>query len=189
MKHILWVCALFICATASAQEDYGKRNAFSIGYGMVTSPAVIDGFSEILPISVNGAQANLKNRSNTGAFIMNLQAGKRRFKAGGSLAFQRITQSATDNSGNSYGTVNSSFFTIAPRVDYYWTTGFFKLYSGIALGLTFARQSYYADHQNKTFANYHLNAIGLETGGKISVYGEAGFGFGGVLNIGARCRF
>jgi hypothetical protein len=177
---------VMVCTCFAQTEEKPKTSTLSFGYGIVTSIDAIESFDDILLAPVG---TTFQNEGGSGALIANFKTGNsKKFKIGGEFAFQALHKDAYSGS-QKIGQFKTKYITVAPRFDYYWTTGALKLYSGAGLGLTFANQEFNGDSDSQVFVNFQLNLLGLETGGPICVYIEGGFGCDGVLNGGIRFRF
>ena len=77
-----------------------------------------------------------------------------------------------------------------PRFKAEWLHGrIFTLYSSLAAGVTFYKDSFVGDTDNKVVFAWQLSPIGIEVGDMIAGFAEFGIGQLGVAQIGVRVRF
>lgn len=174
-----------------SQNSESPKVTFTAGYGLVTVPQIIEGVSDILATGLTGGQVYYDDAKFSGAIILGVK-----FKANEKLTigvdgiYEKFTKKTYSASNDAYlGSSKGSYFTIMPRADYYWLNGsLFRLYSGVGLGVSFAKQKFERDKDNKTILAFNATPIGTEIGTKFCVFGEASFGYNGLLSMGLRLR-
>lgn len=204
----IFLFTLCVCVTARAQENQAAqaatqqvpRNAvvyhheISAGYGLISTNDVLGVMiSSVLTISGGYTEDNGRM---TGSFMA---AYKYRFNRVASLGatYAYGAQSAdVYTEGSRWGSMHSGFHTLAIECDFrYLTRKIVTLYSTLGVGATLYNYSLVSlDGENEIASvihpNYQLSLIGVKlgtyrAGGLI----EFGFGYKGIVNIGAYVRF
>lgn len=209
-KSCLLILLLALCASVTAWGQEGTaghsapqsvpRNAvvyhheISAGYGLISTNDVLGVMiSSVLTISGGYTEDNGRM---TGSFMA---AYKYRFNRVASLGatYAYGAQSADVYSeGSRWGSMHAGFHTLAIECDFrYLTRKIVTLYSTLGVGATLYNYSLASLDGEKEIAslihpNYQLSLIGVKlgtyrAGGLI----EFGFGYKGVINIGAYVRF
>lgn len=81
-----------------------------------------------------------------------------------------------------------TYAAMADVQHYYIRDPFIQLYSGIYAGYGhFATNK--AANENYSTVAFHATALGLRAGKTIGIFGEAGFGYRGIFNIGISAKF
>jgi hypothetical protein len=200
---IVFVCLitlLIMANTCRAQETSYPRNDLRISYGLTTVNEIglalnyfFFGTFFVMPFSHDSVY-NI-NVGGYGAFSCQYQYRVSKvISIGGVLSFNPVKSSITfDN--KTFGAMSSYFITLMPRIDFtYVTKGVFSMYSGIAVGGTYAiLKSNYTNKPDQTTTGFTLgfqvNCIGFRVGKDISGFAEFGFGNQGLINIGLSGRF
>ncbi len=81
-----------------------------------------------------------------------------------------------------------TYAVMADVQHYYMRTPFVHLYSGLYAGYGHFATNKSTGEQYSTVA-FHATAIGVRIGKGLGVFGEAGFGYRGLLNVGVSARF
>ena len=77
-----------------------------------------------------------------------------------------------------------------PRFKAEWLHGkILTLYSSLAAGVTFYKDSFVGDTDNKVVFARQISPIGIEIGDAIAGFAELGIGQLGVAQVGVRVRF
>ena len=185
---------------AWSQERTFLKNDISVGYGIGTSNEILD-LAEDTFSSLFTLGNYWVDRDYTGGFFLSYKRQvSKRIKVGGSFVYEYssgTTFRKEDNTFKETGEVSANNYTIAAEGNYlYLNHTKFQLYSGIGAGVSFAKEKYSpnepssgSDDDSLSHFNFHLNAIGLRYGNKLGVFAEAGFGYKGIINMGASYRF
>ncbi|MFT5943425.1 MAG: hypothetical protein ACI9Q4_002698 [Sediminicola sp.] len=73
--------------------------------------------------------------------------------------------------------------TFALETDYrYVSKPSFQMYSGVGL-------AYFTSDEYNTNLSFQVNALGFRVGKKLAAYAELGFGYRGMINVGASLQF
>lgn len=190
-KQLLILLFVALSLNAVSQNSESPKVTFTAGYGLVTVPQIIEGVSDILTTGITGGQVYFDDAKFSGAIILGMK-----FKVNDKLTlgvdgiYEKFTKKAYSTSNNNHiGTSKGSYVTVLPRADYYWLNGsLFRLYSGVGLGVSFAQQKFENDKDSKTILAFNATPIGTEIGTKFCVFGEASFGYNGLLSMGLRLR-
>ena len=117
-----------------------------------------------------------------------------RFSLGGTFAYEKITSDAyLDNVKE--GRFKNKYYTIAPEVGFkYLKSDIISIYSLAGIGGTYTSRNHTSDSAEKTddstlYFNFQITPVGIKVGKSFGVYGELGFGYKGLLNIGAFAQF
>lgn len=199
---IFLVCLLTMLMLSNncrAQETTYPRNDIRISYGFTTVNEIglalnyfFFGTFFAMPFS-HDSVFNI-NAGGYGAFSFQYQyRASKVISIGGVLSFNPVKSSITfDN--KSIGAMSSYFITLMPRIDFtYVSKGIFSMYSGIAVGGTYAiLQSNYSNKPDQTTTGFTLgfqvNCIGFRIGKDIGGFAEFGFGTQGLVNFGLTAR-
>jgi hypothetical protein len=111
---------------------------------------------------------------------------------GGIFAYSRYGEDELKDVVNvKVGDRTRNYFTLMPAVKYYWVNkNHFGLYSKVAAGATL--MSYKAtgqENDSKVYFMCQVSAIGVEFGGKLRGFVEAGVGEQGIVLAGLKYKF
>jgi hypothetical protein len=128
----------------------------------------------------------------TGAFIVGAKflIGKK-VTVGIDGVSEKFTKNVYNDSNDQLmGESDGSYISLIPRLDFYWLNNpGIRLYSGIGVGASFAKQSFNSDKEDKILFAFNATPIGVEAGSTICVYAETSLGYNGLINAGLRLRF
>ena len=86
--------------------------------------------------------------------------------------------------------ISSDYYSIMPHLKMRWRNlRILSLYSRIGVGLTFTESSGEGQSESARQWAFQVSPIGVEIGGKVAAYAEAGIGTMGSLVAGLRFRF
>ena len=185
---------LFFCTFFAAHSQEAKTNELTLGYGVITTSSILDGFSNffLLP-AFTGESYRAENYTYSGAsYISYSHTLKKNFSIGAELVYERISKDVfTSNTKNGRQIDNN--LTIAAHAKYsYIVNPKFRMYSGLGAGYTTtqakftpAKNSLYeASKGNSGNFNFYITALGFSFGKKAAIIGDLGFGYKGIANIG-----
>lgn len=191
MFRYLSVAFILLLSGSAVAQETRRPVSVSLGYGLVTAPEVIESVADILGTALTGGAVRYGDGTFSGAIVGNIKipAG-RRVTLGADVAYESFKKDVySESSGAKLGTSKGRYISVIPRADLYWLDKrAIRLYSGIGLGASFATQKYDSDKANSVLFAFNLVPIGVELGTTISVFGEAAFGFNGLVHAGARLR-
>ncbi len=193
------IALLIVANTCRAQDTSYPRSDIRLSYGITTVDEVSLGMNYLIfgaffvaPFS-HDTVFNV-NVSGYGGF--SFQYSYRISKVvsiGGVISFNPVKSSITFDH-KTYGAISSYFITLMPRVDFtYIRRGIFSMYSGFAIGGTYAiMQSNYSNKPDDTttgfLLGFQLNCVGFRVGKDIGGFAEFGFGNQGIINLGLSAR-
>ena len=86
--------------------------------------------------------------------------------------------------------ISTDYYSIMPHLKMRWLNlRILSLYSRIGVGLTFTESSGEGQSESARQWAFQVSPIGVEIGGKVAAYAEAGIGTTGSLVAGLRFRF
>ena len=86
--------------------------------------------------------------------------------------------------------ISTDYYSIMPHLKMRWLNlRILSLYSRIGVGLTFTESSGEGQSESAQQWAFQVSPIGVEIGGKVAAYAEAGIGTMGSLVAGLRFRF
>lgn len=198
-KGILLLIAAFISLGAMAQ-----KSEIRVGYGVASANRLVNTKHGIFGTDWKQQYSDIKS-VNVGAASGAITFGYRykvsRIRIGLAGAYEKINgkytfidSSSTDVTANGKNT----YWTLAADLQFSYLKlpkGIVELYWGASAGIAFESQefknvkNFINDAKHNRFA-YQVVPIGVSVGVPwIGAYAEAGFGYRGVLNIGAYVRF
>lgn len=190
---LLFIVAMMLFTTALAQES---KHEVRVGYGLVSSNMVIDAFSDFLATGLTAGYYTSKNKSFTGAFNLGYKyAISDVAHLGGTFAYEKGSSDAYYNWGVKGGKFRNEYFTIAPELDVeYFKTDLLSVYALAGVGGTFTTRNYTSNEGEKEdestlYFNFQVTPVGVKVGKSVGVFGEFGFGYKGLLNLGLFAKF
>lgn len=193
MKKI--VVLIIIAALAFPADAQFEKHEISASYGLVTVDQVADIFAQVLISLFTLGNLEMDDHQYSGAWFLSYKYGVTyRMDLGVTAGLDRVK-------GNLWwddeleGTFRQSHYTMAAEMTYRWIKkDLVNMYSGIGIGYTFTNS--YADLLNGESEDINsghvtgqLNLIGLRVGKKFGVFTEFGFGYKGIINLGASYKF
>lgn len=89
-----------------------------------------------------------------------------------------------------HSNAKSTYFTFMPALKYNWLVkDHFGMYSKIAAGITFAKDSGTSKNDSRSEFNWQASFVGMEFGGALRGFVESGFGEQGIILGGLRYKF
>jgi len=193
MKKAL-IILLIILAAGRVNGQY-VYNDITASYGVITTDQVIDVFKDIIIATFSFGAYTKDNYQYSGALFLTYKyAPSFRFNVGATLGMDRVNGDLISNDIKT-GEFRTSHTTLAVEMDYrYVKNEIFQMYSGLGIGYTLSidsgttneglEDSYAYGH-----TNMQLTLLGMRLGKKFAVFGEAGFGYKGLINFGLSYNF
>ena len=105
---------------------------------------------------------------------------------GGFLTYEKITGGeSTFFSPEETVLIETEYYTLAIESDYrYISKNSFQMYSGLGLGLLITN-----GEEDFSPITFNITALGFRVGRTIAAFAELGFGYKGIVNIGASYQF
>jgi hypothetical protein len=178
MKKILMMAALMVATlTANAQNDELK-NEIGIYYGFGSASNIV---------SAIGTAFNLDSDDKTGFWgpigAEYFYRATPMVSVGGMLSFAGCNWSSKNDA-------KSTYITVMPAVKFNWLhKEHFGLYSMLAAGAMYHHAKADKESDNQVVFMGHVTALGVEFGGQLRGFGEAGFGERGAICAGLRYKF
>ncbi|HRK06083.1 MAG TPA: hypothetical protein PLW14_13415 [Chlorobiota bacterium] len=190
------ISCLDIHARRSDEDDNTPDTRIFAAYGVLGAQVVIEGLSDLLAIGLTGGIVESGDWSGvggpitvgvqgrwTGLLDWGIEAGYASFTK--TYTYRRT---AVPDSAFSY---TNTYYHVMGRLDAIWIRGEgVKAYSSVALGAGLLHQSGRTsdDSQSDIFPAFQGTLLGIRFGDAISVFGELGFGFRGLLVVGAAVK-
>lgn len=173
------LCAIVVPASAQL-----RRSELSVSYGAFPSTNWVNPYTGYLDGFYNNAASDI---SGWGAVTVGYNF---RLIAGLSLGAQVVYSSNEQNYHTIDVTVKNRYWGVLPNVKYTWANlRVVSFYSRVGMGLSFAKATSGDNSVTETQFAFQVSALGVETGGRIGVYAEAGMGQSGCILVGGRWRF
>lgn len=198
-KHALRAAiavALVTVFLSSLSFGQTRRHDLSVSYGLVTIDQLADIFEDILLITITLGTFAKGDLDFSGApFLTYHYSPRGRFGFGLAVGGYRTTGSLINNiTDEVVGDYKENNTVAALEIDYHWVMKrSFQLYSGAGFGLRFRKGTYNAydsvETTNVTVPTFHVNVLGFRVGQKVGFFGEAGFGYKGVICAGLNAQF
>ncbi|WP_031289860.1 outer membrane beta-barrel protein [Sphingobacterium sp. IITKGP-BTPF85] len=194
MKKSIFIVIVAIMGVAfHTQAQENRRHEVRIDYSDATPLVIADVFTNAFVSAISGSES-----SNEKAFGM-LSAGYRyalsnRFSIGADLSYANASSDMKNKSTNEITYRKSNFYMVLPTAKYsYVKRGIIDFYGTVASGAILANGSDRTDHEktttnDKIFA-FQVNPLGLRIGKDWGGFLEAGYGFKGIIALGASYRF
>lgn len=197
------LCIICIsAATVLAQNTY-QKNEFRIGFSdaipLTIGDALLHGFTSALTSGIAGYSKDTKNDKSSGMWGLGYKYHvNNRFSAGLELSYLTSSKDINFKKADDEYNVHrkSAFFLVLPTAQYhYLNREKLQLYGNIGVGLlnyTIKEEKNKGGEtfdENYTSFAFQVNPIGLRVGQRFAGFAELGFGFKGIINIGASMRF
>lgn len=193
MKKI--VVLIIVAALAMPAKAQFEKHEISASYGMVTVDQIADIFAQVLVVVLTLGNFEMDNQDYSGAWFLTYKYGvSYRLDLGLTAGLDRVKGNLLWDD-ELQGTFRQGHYTTAAEMTYRWVKkDLFTLYSGLGLGYTFtsiitdpiAGES---EKTNSGHATGQMNLLGLRIGKKFGVFTEFGFGYKGIINLGASYKF
>ena len=165
IKKLLMAAAVVAMAVPAAAQG-SRRSEVSVSYGVAPVTDWIDSYSDMLTGLFTNANTDLKG---WGAVTVGYS-----FRLIGSLRLgAQVVYSST-----------------LPNVKWNWMNlKVVSFYSRLGAGASFSRSEVGGESDKSTQFAFQVSPVGVEVGGRVAAYAEAGIGTSGCLLVGVRYRF
>jgi hypothetical protein len=203
MKKYVFFLFLFLFSLKGFSQD--TAHSFSTGYGFSSTVTNTKKPKELLAKSLAGRDYHTEQYFTGISFLSyHYELEVPYISLGITYAFEMRTGDVFENGGTAEGSIakigignfTKTFHTVAAEVKYdYYRKKSFTMYALGGLGATFQKENYRpadskaAEVGNSVFFNLQLTPIGMKYGNTFSVFGEIGFGYKGLLNLGVSLSF
>lgn len=184
MLRKILIAAAVVLVAAPALAQGSRRSEVSVSYGIAPVTDWIDSYSDMLTGIVAGSDTDLTGwGSVTVGYNFRLIGSLR-------LGAQVVYSSNDQKIRNSGSEISNRYWSVMPNVKWNWLNlKIVSFYSRLGAGASFSKAKV-GDHSDtsRQFA-FQVSPVGVEVGGRIAAYAEAGIGVSGCLLVGARYRF
>ena len=174
IKKLLMAAAVVAMAVPAAAQG-SRRSEVSVSYGVAPVTDWIDSYSDMLTGLFTNANTDLKG---WGAVTVGYS-----FRLIGSLRLgaQVVYSSNTQEVRGAGSEIRNRYWSLLPNVKWNWMNlKVVSFYSRLGAGATFSKSTQFA---------FQVSPVGVEVGGRVAAYAEAGIGTSGCLLVGVRYRF
>ena len=183
IKKLLMAAAVVAMAVPAAAQG-SRRSEVSVSYGVAPVTDWIDSYSDMLTGLFTNANTDLKG---WGAVTVGYS-----FRLIGSLRLgaQVVYSSNTQEVRGAGSEIRNRYWSLLPNVKWNWMNlkvGSF--YSRLGAGASFSRSEVGGESDKSTQFAFQVSPVGVEVGGRVAAYAEAGIGTSGCLLVGVCYRF
>lgn len=182
IKKLLMAAAVVVMAVPPAQGS--RRSEVSVSYGVAPVTDWIDSYSDMLTGLFTNANTDLKG---WGAVTVGYS-----FRLIGSLRLgaQVVYSSNTQEVRGAGSEIRNRYWSLLPNVKWNWMNlKVVSFYSRLGAGASFSRSEVGGESDKSTQFAFQVSPVGVEVGGRVAAYAEAGIGTSGCLLVGVRYRF
>lgn len=181
-KLSLVVLALMFVTASFAQGS--RRQEITLSYGVAPVTDWIDSYSNLLTGAVVGADTEL---SGWGAVSLGYNF---RVIGGLRIGAQVIYSSNTQSVKDSPSELRNRYWSVMPNIKWNWLNlKIVSIYARVGAGVSFVKSEYKMQNETSTQLAFQVSPLGVEVGGRLAAYAEAGIGTSGSLVAGIRYRF
>ena len=175
IKKLLMAAAVVAMAVPAAAQG-SRRSEVSVSYGVAPVTDWIDSYSDMLTGLFTNANTDLEG---WGAVTVGYS-----IRLIGSL---RLGAGVRGN--GPLGNLNR-YWALLPNVKWNWMNlKVVSFYSRLGAGASFSRSEVGGESGKSTQFAFQVSPVGVEVGGRVAAYAEAGIGTSGCLLVGVRYRF
>ncbi len=181
IKKLLMAAVVLAMAVPAAAQG-SRRSEISVSYGLAPVTDWIDAYSDLLTAS--GSDTDL---TGWGAVTVGYS-----FRVIGSLRVgaQVAYSSNTQEIRGAGSDIRNRYWTLMPNVKWNWLNlKIVSFYTRVGAGVSFAKAEVGGQNDKSTLFAFQVSPVGVEVGGRIAAYAEAGIGTSGCLLVGGRYRF
>ena len=176
IKKLLMAAAVVVMAVPAAAQG-SRRSEVSVSYGVAPVTDWIDSYSDMLTGLFTNANTDLEGYS---------------FRLIGSLRLgaQVVYSSNTQEVRGAGSEIRNRYWSLLPNVKWNWMNlKVVSFYSRLGAGASFSRSEVGGESDKSTQFAFQVSPVGVEVGGRVAAYAEAGIGTSGCLLVGVRYRF
>lgn len=183
IKKLLMAAAVVVMAVPAAAQG-SRRSEVSVSYGVAPVTDWIDSYSDMLTGLFTNANTDLEG---WGAVTVGYS-----FRLIGSLRLgaQVVYSSNTQEVRDAGSEIRNRYWSLLPNVKWNWMNlKVVSFYSRLGAGASFSRSEVGGESDKSTQFAFQVSPVGVEVGGRVAAYVEAGIGTSGCLLVGVRYRF
>lgn len=190
MRRLLLISVTLFAALLFAVPARGESSEIMVGYGWYSSNKLTKSYSELL----DGTFVKGVDGHTTGSMYLTW-----RFKLlpkvtlGATVGYEKVSYDYAKGID-----ARNNFYTVAADIKFNYMkvpSGILTLYWDASIGASFLRQNATMAEMGdecfkKTRVAYHVSPLGLMVGlPNFGVFGEVGYGYKGILQLGAYVKF
>lgn len=181
-KKVLLAAAVALFGIPSLAHAQLGRGEISVGYGVVPATNWIDAYSNALLDVLDMKDASMESWGGVSVnYGLRLIGG---FGVGATFVYSSNTQRLDGRK------IATNCYSIMPHLKMRWLNlRILSLYSRLGAGVTFVKSSGEGLREAERRFAFQVSPIGVEVGGNLAAYVEAGIGTTGSLVAGLRFRF
>ena len=169
IKKLLMAAAVVVMAVPAAAQG-SRRSEVSVSYGVAPVTDWIDSYSDMLTGLFTNANTDLKGW--------------------GAVTVQVVYSSNTQEVRGAGSEIRNRYWSLLPNVKWNWMNlKVVSFYSRLGAGASFSRSEVGGESDKSTQFAFQVSPVGVEVGGRVAAYAEAGIGTSGCLLVGVRYRF
>lgn len=182
LKKVLLMAAVALLGLPGLAHAQLGRGEISVGYGVAPVTDWIDAYSDKLLDVLDMKDASMDS---WGGVSVNYT-----FRIVGGLGVGATFVYSGNNQRLAGKKISTDYYSIMPHLKMRWLNlRILSLYSRVGVGLTFTESSGEGQSESARQWAFQVSPIGVEIGGKVAAYAEAGIGTMGSLVAGLRFRF
>jgi len=175
---LLFVAALF---PARAQSGCGE---FQIAGGIAPVTNWVDAYDDLFSAPVPAANARAEGWGALSVGCDFWLFGK--FGLGARVVYSSNRRPTVRTDSR----IRNRYWSVMPGVRWNWLNfRRVEVYSRLGAGVVFGKSSYGERSESRVQFAFQVSPVGVEVGGRLALFAEAGIGAAGCLLIGGRCRF
>lgn len=182
MRKIL-LTLLFAVVAVTARAQFG-RGELRVAYGVAPVTSWVDSYSDLLS-KIKGEDASV---SGWGAVSVGYQL---RIIGGLGIGIDAVYASNRQkDKAAGHQSIDSRYWSVMPNLKWRWLNlKVISFYSRAGVGATFTKAEAGGEWEKSTKMAFQVSPLGVEVGGRLAAFAEAGVGSAGCLLVGARLRF
>ena len=197
MKKIVLMVVAAMMATMTVQaQNEDLKNEIGVSYGAGLSligDGIGNGIGKAFGQLGGYKYTNDKQFGSLSVEYFRHLNSNNRVAIGGIFAYSRYGEDEVKDNVK-VGDRTRNYFTLMPAVKYYWVNkNNFGLYSKVAVGATYmsskVTENGVDENNSKVYFMCQVSAIGVEFGGKLRGFVEAGVGEQGIVLAGLKYKF
>lgn len=183
MKKLATLAAILLAALPAAAQRM-HRQELSVSYGWASAASWIDKYSDLLSDTVSGSDGDVSGWGG-------VTVGYNFYLTGGISVGAAVVYASNERKFRDTGAkIDNRYWSILPNVKWNWMRlKVLSFYSRVGAGVTFTHAEGIGRKESRTQFTFQLSPVGIEVGGRLAAYAEAGVGISGSLIVGAKYRF
>lgn len=194
IKKISLLIVLLGCATLVQAQNHLKKNELSVSYGIASPINITDQFSSILLSGLTGGYLSFDHQVYSGSInVEYIYRLNHTIGIGGAVSYEHAYREIIEQR-QKVGTMHENYITVMPVFKCNWLNGgVVRLYSkaaaGVSLDMIHQRDAQSTEDDHSMQFAFQVSPLGIELGGSLCGFLEAGYGYQGMLQVGVKYRF